>query len=297
GSGSRRNGKCLTFLTCKKGSDPVVSYAVVHMQKIKAPALKGIQIHHQREKESHTNPDIDYERTHENYDLVNNQDVEFHERVKGIIESQKVGTRKTRKDAVLVNELLVTSDRYFFERLDPDEQKRFFEESYKLFADLYGKQNIAYATVHMDEKTTHMHLGVVPMRDGKLQGKNVFNRQELLWLQDKFPEHMQKLGYDLQRGEKGSDREHLEVSKFKKQTLKKEIDLLENELKNKKSELAILSEEVSGEFKIPVKREKKSVEVPTGKRNLLGIEQKKTVMKSTGNVILKDEVFQDLKKK
>lgn len=28
----------------------------------------------------------------------------------------------------------------------------------------YGKQNIAYATVHMDEKTPHMHLGVVPMR-------------------------------------------------------------------------------------------------------------------------------------
>src|SRR5699024_11294407 len=78
------------------------------------------------------------------------------------IDSQKTGTRKTRKDAVLVNELLVTSDRYFFERLDPDEQKRFFEESYKLFADRYGKQNIAYATVHMDEKTPHMHLGVVP---------------------------------------------------------------------------------------------------------------------------------------
>ncbi|MFD0944698.1 MobV family relaxase, partial [Savagea faecisuis] len=182
-------------------------------------------------------------------------------------------------------------------RLDPDEQKRFFEESYKLFADRYGKQNIVYATVHVDEKTPHMHLGVVPMSDGKLQGKNVFNRQELLWLQDKFPEHMQKLGFDLQRGEKGSDREHIETSKLKKQTLEKEIDLLENELKNKKSELAILSEEVSGEFKIPVKREKKSVEVPTGKRNLLGIEQKKTVMKSTGNVILKDEVFQDLKQK
>src|SRR5699024_11747509 len=69
-------------------------------------------------------------------------------------------------------------------------------------------------------------LGVVPMRDGKLQGKNVFNRQELLWLQDKFPEHMQKLGFDLQRGEKGSDREHIEMSKFKKQTLEKEITFL-----------------------------------------------------------------------
>src|SRR5699024_11324601 len=76
------------------------------------------------------------------------------------IESQKTGTRKTRKDAVLVNELLVTSDRDFFERLDPGEQKRFFEESYKLFSERYGKQNIAYATVHNDEQTPHMHLGV-----------------------------------------------------------------------------------------------------------------------------------------
>ncbi|GGE57214.1 hypothetical protein GCM10011391_40120 [Pullulanibacillus camelliae] len=45
-----------------------------------------------------------------------------------------------------------------------------------------------------------------------------FNRQELLWLQDKFPEHMQKLGFDLERGEKGSTREHLETREFKRQT-------------------------------------------------------------------------------
>src|SRR5699024_1742063 len=290
----RKNASHLCHL---KRSDLHMSYAVCRMQKVKSAGLKGMQFHNQRERESRTNEDIDRERTHENYDLKNDKNIDYNERVKEIIESQKIGTRKTRKDAVLVNELLVTSDRDFFERLDPSEQKRFFEESYKLFADRYGKQNIAYATVHMDEKTTHMHLGVVPMRDGKLQGKNVFNRQELLWLQDRYPEHIQKLGIDLHGGEKGLDREHIEMSKFKKQTLEKEIDLLESELKNKKSELAILSEEVSGEFKIPVKREKKSVEVPTGKRNLLGIEQKKTVMKSTGNVILKDEVFQDLKKK
>src|SRR5699024_12554621 len=77
-------------------------------------------------------------------------------------------------------------------------------------------------TVHNDEQTPHMHLGVVPMRDGKLQGKNVFNRQELLWLQDKFPEHMKKQGFELKRGERGSDRKHIETAKFKKQTLEKE---------------------------------------------------------------------------
>src|SRR5699024_11829814 len=76
-------------------------------------------------------------------------------------------------------------------------------------------------------QTPHMHLGVVPMRDGKLQGKNVFNRQELLWLQDKFPEHMKKQGFELKRGERGSDRKHIETAKFKKQTLEKEIDFLD----------------------------------------------------------------------
>src|SRR5699024_10441589 len=60
-------------------------------------------------------------------------------------------------------------------------------------------------------KEHHICIWIVPMRDGKLQGKNVFNRQELLWLQDKFPKHMQEKGFNLERGEKGSDREHMET--------------------------------------------------------------------------------------
>src|SRR5690625_1279787 len=199
-----------------------MSYAVVRMQKMKSHDLKGIQFHNQRERKSRTNEDIDEERTKENYDLVNDENIEYNERVHEIIESQKISTRKTRKDAVLVNELLVTSDKKFFDGLDPDEQRKFFEESYKLFSERYGKQNIAYATVHMDEKTPHMHLGVVPMRDGRLQGKNVFNRQELLWIQNEFPKHMQENEFKLKRGEHGSTRKHLETHEFKKQTLEKQ---------------------------------------------------------------------------
>src|SRR5699024_9281624 len=108
----------------------------------------------------------------------------------------------------------------------------FFEESYNLLSERYGKQNVAYATVHNDERTPHMHMGIVPMRDGKLQGKNVFNRQELLWLQDKFPKHMQEKGFNLERGEKGSDREHMETRKFKKHMLEKELAFKRNEVKS-----------------------------------------------------------------
>src|SRR5699024_3759512 len=93
-------------------------------QKVKSAGLKGMQFHNQRERKSRTNDDIDHERTRENYDLKNDKNIDYNERVKEIIESQKTGTRKTRKDAVLVNELLVTSDRDFFEQLDPGEQKK-----------------------------------------------------------------------------------------------------------------------------------------------------------------------------
>src|SRR5699024_8919398 len=109
---------------------------------MKAHDLKGIQFHNHIERESITNYDIVEELSNDNYDLANNENIDYNERVKEIIESQKTGTRKTRKDAVLVNELLVTSDREFFDRLDPVEEKRFFEESYKLFSERYGKQNI-----------------------------------------------------------------------------------------------------------------------------------------------------------
>src|SRR5699024_11373793 len=98
-----------------------------------------------------------------------------------------------------------------------------------------------YATSTVGIFTLSLHdalpIWIVPMRDGKLQGKNVFNRQELLWLQDKFPKHMQEKGFNLERGEKGSDREHMETRKFKKHMLEKDIDSLEKELAFKRNEV------------------------------------------------------------
>src|SRR5699024_6198788 len=128
----------------------------------------------------------------------------------------------------------------------------------------------AYATVHNDEQTPHMHLGVVPMRDGKLQGKNVFNRQELLWLQDKFPEHMKKQGFELKRGERGSDRKHIETAKFKKQTLEKEIDILKKNLAIKKDECNAYSDKDKSEKEIKHKPRMKKKEITKEEKNTHG---------------------------
>src|SRR5699024_11268295 len=66
--------------------------------------------------------------------------------------------------------------------------------------------------------------------------------------QDKFPEHMKKQGFELKRGERGSDRKHIETAKFKKQTLEKEIDFLEKNLAVKKDEWTAYSDKVKSDL-------------------------------------------------
>lgn len=45
----------------------------------------------------------------------------------------------------------------------------------------YGKENLLYATVHMDEITPHMHYGVIPItKDGRLSAKEVVGNKKAL---------------------------------------------------------------------------------------------------------------------
>ena len=67
----------------------------------------------------------------------------------------------------------------FFEKLDQEKTRDFFETAKNYFAENYGEENIAYASVHLDESTPHMHMGVVPFENGKLSSKAMFDREEL----------------------------------------------------------------------------------------------------------------------
>ena len=134
----------------------------------------------------------------------------------GYINEKKASKRAIRKDAVVVNEWLVTSSAAFFEDMEDDEIRRYFEVSKDFFANEFGEENVRYAQVHMDEKTPHMHMGIVPFdEDMKLASKRVVSKQKLIAIQDKLPLYMQEHGFDVQRGEKESQRSHLSVSEYK----------------------------------------------------------------------------------
>lgn len=192
-----------------------MAYAVARMQKMKVGNLSGLENHNRRKTKNHANKDIDVTKSHLNFDLVENS-ATYHKNIMQYINKNKSSKRAIRKDAVVVNEWLVTSSAAFFEGMEDDEIRRYFEVSKDFFANEFGEENIRYATVHMDEKTPHMHMGIVPFdEDMKLSSKRVVTKQKLIAIQDKLPVYMQEHGFDVQRGEKQSQRNHLSVSEYK----------------------------------------------------------------------------------
>ena len=207
-----------------------MSYMVARMQKMKVGNLGGAHKHNERIFEKHSNKDIDTSRSHLNYELTDrDRSVSYEKQIKNYIDENKISKRAIRKDAVLCDEWIITSDKDFFAKLTPEETKRFFETSKNYFAENYGLENIAYASVHLDENTPHMHMGIVPMKQGKLSSKSIFNREELKKIQDELPKYLSQYGFHLQRGELDSTKKHLSTQEYKDkqevlQKIEKQID-------------------------------------------------------------------------
>ena len=270
-----------------------MSMIVARMQKMKAENLIGIGNHNQRKTKNHSNPDIDTSLSELNYDLVNRTD-NYKKDIEKFINENKSTTRAVRKDAVLINEWIITSDRKFFENLSDEDTKEFFISAKEYFAENFGEENIRYATVHLDESTPHLHMGIVPFdEDKKLSAKRVFNREALRNVQEDLPKHLQEKGFDIKRGLEGSDRKNLTVPEFKE--LKEKEKEIEREIDRKKNELKAYTKEnkIPNKIDVTITRETKDVKVPSGEK-FLGHEFTKTVKKKTGNLIISEEDFSKL---
>lgn len=219
-----------------------VGYAVVHMMKIKSGAVGGIQSHNNREHEPKTNPDVDMSRSEDNYDLIScdNYKRSIKEKLSNLVES----SRAVRKDAVVVCNFIVTSDNETMNALGADRQREFFQDSVKWFSDRYGADRVLNATVHMDETTPHLHIGVMPItQDGRLSAKAIFTKTEMKAIQTEFARDVGEK-YGLERGVEGSERTHLSEARFKEQ---KALEMA-NEHEAITQELRVLAEDCKQEL-------------------------------------------------
>ena len=184
------------------------------MKKYQRDAIVGIERENERDEtyRSKSNPQIDCERTPHNYHFIKPDDTYtafINQRIKDIAPKRKI-----KDDAVLMCSFFVGASPEFFIGKDKDDIGAFFFECTEFFAERYGRENIISAVVHLDETTPHMHLNLMPVLDGRLCAKQLFDRKELRSIQTDLHNGVGK-HWNLERGKEGSTAEHLDTVEFK----------------------------------------------------------------------------------
>lgn len=148
----------------------------MHLENYKMADVSRLMNEFEREKECNNKDGrIDESRTKDNYSIPPRR---THYQLIGDVE-RRLGHVKhsNRKDLNVMSVWVVTCPQEIVG--DKDKEKRFFEETYSFFQNRYGTENVMCGYVHMDETIPHMHVPVVPVKDGRVSAKALFNRTEL----------------------------------------------------------------------------------------------------------------------
>ena len=219
-----------------------VSYSVFRIQGIKTTGdLVGISKHN-KDRVSHTNQDIDTSKSKDNIILIecNNYNSKFNDIVAPMKQEHTERMKTMRADRIktfnqhinsakndVAFEMVFTSDNEFFDGLNRNDIKKWAEKSLDFVTKDLGieRRNILHAIVHMDEKTPHLHVVAVPLVKtyNKKQNKDVWSisrrqyingKSQLSKAQDIYNQRMNEGGYELDRGKKGSSKEHTTKAQY-----------------------------------------------------------------------------------
>jgi len=241
-----------------------MGFAVLHIQKPKGNDA-GTTAHIER---TISPANADPKRTHLNKELIDFPDgVETRtQAIQHRIETAGI-KRKISHNQVRALQIMLSGTPEDMQRIqNVGKLDEWCRDNIKWLQDMFGKDNVVSAVLHMDEKTPHIHATVVPIvsgerrkeREKKKQGTNpepgkptpkkyrkkpadavrlcaddVMTRENLKYFQDSYAEAMQK--YGLQRGIKGSDARHISTPQFyrdlyvKNEDLKEDIEILQEQ--------------------------------------------------------------------
>lgn len=265
------------------------------MEKYKRADIVGIERENERDEnyKSTRNPQIDKSKTHQNYHTMpygKKYLLFIDERIK-----QLSPKRKVKDDAVLITSFILGSDKEFFDGLTTEQQTRFFADCTDFFSERYGKENVVSAVVHLDESTPHLHFNLMPVTNGRLCAKELFDRNALRDLQTDFHETVGKK-YGLERGKEGSLAKHLDTVayKTKKMTEVAEAKISEAEEAQaaaKPAKELLESYESAKSEKIPFSGKKRETEI-------IALRTKNGELQRKNDILAKDngDLYAELKK-
>ena len=274
--------------------------------------LAQIGSHNKREKKAYqSNKDIKIELSKNNIELVplNVKYVKgFDELTKEYKKEHEERMKTERADRkkryhemlnssknVVADELVMTASHNFFKDMSREQIKDWADTCMEfVYNDLgYKKEQILHATVHLDELTPHIHCVVVPLvkkydkrtnteRYTISKKQYIKDKIQLSQLQDLYHKRLTEKGYDLERGIKGSDNQHIKIKEYKKMTKK-----LNQELNVKSDRL----DKAMNEFEEQMKTNKK---IPFDNKHVI---LEKETFDSMNNVINESKKVMELQPK
>lgn len=229
-----------------------MSYAIIRNTNYKMKNLAGIYRHNERKNTNYSNKDINKHNSTKNYSIK--VPYSTYEKMFRNLRNQYHLKGQIKNVSNVMCELIITSDKEFFESIGEDETKRYFQTAYKFVSNYQnlGEEFIVSAKVHNDESTPHLHIIFIPVvhkkdKNGKEISKIACSeywkgKESYKKLQDSFYSYMIKSGFELERGDT-KDNKHIDIEKLKKitnyetQKYEKQTEQLEREINTNNIEI------------------------------------------------------------
>lgn len=193
---------------------------MAHIAKYKAHSVGHMLAHYRRDPSSFERDNVDPGRVGADYTLglvadpargawvVRNVDAKpnwdtVRRRVERVdADAAKDGRRRTRKDAVVLADLVITLP----DNVPPEDERRFFGYAYAWMAGKVGRENLMGGFVHRDEVRTgaragepvrdHMHVPFTPILDGRFNYKKLVPRDFYQAMHRELGDYLeQRMGY------------------------------------------------------------------------------------------------------
>lgn len=188
-----------------------MSFAVLHVTKFAGSGSGGIGAHIDRK---HTPKNADPARTELNREIIPPRSSSMKKDIDERIQEGYTSTRKIRADAVRAVGVILSGSHEQMKKIQASGRlDEWCQANLKFAQAKFGKENLVRCTLHMDEKTPHIHVVFTPIKDGKLHYKSFIDgKSGLTKLQDDYAREMQNFG--LNRGLKQTRVKHTTTREY-----------------------------------------------------------------------------------
>ncbi len=152
------------------------NYSVARVVTYTKQSIGKAERHNERKNTNYSNMNVDLEQTKNNV-YYKTCDKTYNERLKELVDENKVSLRGLKDNAKIFDELVLDINSDYFEKYGGyDFAKKFYEEAFHFAEKEYGKDNIISAVMHADEQNIalteeygkliyyyHLHVIAIPV--------------------------------------------------------------------------------------------------------------------------------------